>query len=307
MWQGSRQRKSRFSFRNGVKRRSSQKAPLTGRSRLKQERIKKRFLHGVGAVSALVLIVAGLSFASFGNALSLKELHIEGNNLIAAEALEARSWQFTAGAYFGLFSKQNIFLFPAGDLENLLFFEFPRAEEVSVKRNIFTRAVQIKVAERVPYALWCKVTTLPSEDSEEGLLVRERCFLADRLGFLFDEGTGQETLIKIYNGIKHPDGAMLRKQITPTYFRDVVSLLSGLQALNLDITSVTFREDEAEVIVAPGWKLLITFAKDVSAVPLNLATILDENELGSKLNQLEYVDLRFDDRVYYRLIDGSEG
>ena len=197
--------------------------------------------------------------------------------------------------------KQNIFLFPANDLERILEFEFPRSESIKVKRNVFKRTVVVDVQERTPYALWCREVALPRAADVEAASIGEECFLADSGGFLFSEATGEETLITLFDCVKHPDGAMLRKNVTPAYFRNVVALLADLQKLDLHITSVTFIDDEAQVMVAPGWKLLIALSKDVSTIPVNLATVLDENELGDQLDALEYVDLRFDDRAYYKL------
>lgn len=304
MWQGSRKRKSSFSVRSrtATRRTLKQKTPLKGKGTLRHNRLKKRLYLTVGVVAALVLAVVGLSALSFLDRLLVKEVEVRGQQSIHPVSLESRTLQYTASAIGGLFSRQNILLYPVEDVKKLLAFEFPRIEEIEVKRDFLKRTVALTVNERIPYVLWCRESFLAHEESEEKQRVEE-CYLADRTGFLFAAASGTETLIKLYGGVKHADGEMLRKTVTPSYFQDVVTLLTGLQELDLHIREVRFRGDEAEITVDPGWQLLVAFSKDITNVATNLITVLEENELIEQLHRVKYIDLRFDDRAYYKLVE----
>ena len=303
MWKGSKRKRSSFTLSGrGTTRRTFKQTRLTGKSKLKRDRIRKRQFALIGIVAMLVLVLVGLSFLSFSKKMAVREVTVSGQQNIHPLAIIARSHQYTAEAYMGLFSRQNIMLYPSKDLEQLLTFEFPRIETIDVKRHLFKRNVSIVLSERTPYALWCRQSEKKkSEEEAEDVVFWEECFLADRTGFLFGKASGTETLIRLHGGVKHPDGSMLRKNVIPEDFGKIVSLLTGLQEIPLRITHIRFDDDEVEVFMAPGWKLLLTLSKDISTVPINLSTVLDENELSTQLEALEYIDLRFDDRVYYRL------
>ena len=50
-----------------------------------------------------------------------------------------------------------------------------------------------------------------------------------------------------------------------------------------------------------GWDLRIALDKDLPTTAFNFAAVMDEYSLREKVGELLYIDMRFDDRVYYKV------
>ena len=55
-----------------------------------------------------------------------------------------------------------------------------------------------------------------------------------------------------------------------------------------------------------GFYIKASFGEDPNSIVNNLQLVLSSDALAGKFDQLEYVDLRFGDRVYYKLRGGAE-
>ena len=60
------------------------------------------------------------------------------------------------------------------------------------------------------------------------------------------------------------------------------------------------------VYLERGYYLKASFGEDPSQLVRNLNLVLSSSALTGKQDQIEYIDLRFGDRVYYKLVGQAE-
>jgi len=72
-----------------------------------------------------------------------------------------------------------------------------------------------------------------------------------------------------------------------------------MQVMGLNPRTVTFENEDARIIFETGWELRVALDKDLGATLFNLEAVLIENNLREKLESVRYIDMRFDERVYY--------
>ena len=284
MWKGAR-RASQAPKHKATARKRIKKAP----SKVALQRRRIRALKIAGVFSTVVLFFGFLSWLSFLPALSVQAVSVEGVTSVKPLSITSYAQQATASASLGFFSRQNILLYPAEELESELLFEIPRLATVALDRKLFAREVIVFAEERSPYVIWCA-----QQEKEE-------CYFADESGFVYEAASVEPDAIftVLYGGVRQKNkNTFLRERIQPGHFEEIHSFLEELQRLGLFAESVTLEGNDAYVKVASGWELRIALEKDLGAVAFNLEALLESDEF-STTEKLEYIDMRFDERVYY--------
>jgi cell division septal protein FtsQ len=268
----------------------------SGKLQLKRRRI---FVAKVlAAIAVVVLLVSGLSWLSFSDALAVENITVSGNTTLDADVLQVAAMQQAAGAYLSLFSKQNIILYPHEYVQNFLLFEFPRIKEVKVKRNFTKRTAAIQLSEREPYALWCRGAAQETDS--------ERCYYLDEGGYVFEEVSAEnenEINLSVFRGGSLTErGSILRGRLNAEQFPTLRKLIDELHSgLNLDVRAININGSDVELLIEPDWILKLALDKELDLVPANLQAVFSEYNLLVHPENIEYVDLRFDERAYYKL------
>lgn len=289
MWRGSGRRAPAKLTRKNAS------SPRLKASLVAERRRRIRFLTVAGVVSSVVLLASGISVASHLNALQVASISIEGNKKIKTRALEAYMHTATASTGFGVISKQNIFLYPTAMLERTAAYEFPHIESVSITRNLPKRNIEVSLAEREPYAIWCRTLT------------REDCYLIDATGFIYEKAqVPQEEYIAFSGGVTETRANPLRVSVAPEYFETVRQLIHALKENDISVVEVSFDGADGRLVTAGGWYVLIALDKDLGATAFNMEAVLDEYNLRTSLDSLLYIDMRFDERVYYKFKEENE-
>lgn len=293
MWRGSRQGQSRTQTSRVSKSAGgrSQTRVRLDKSKVAQQRVKKKALIGAVAFTVLVSFFGAVSWASFLDVFAVQSIAVSGTQEVRERAIESELLLATASARFGLFSQQNMLLYPREALEQQLLETYPRLHSVTINKQLTQHAVHVAVEEREIWARWCE----PSTDEAEV------CYHVDSSGFIFEPATAvSDSLITLRGGLRESRTDPLRARIAPQYFEEVAQLLVDLKNLSLDVYGVTFMDEDAAVLIAPGWELRVALDKDLGATAFNLRAVLDEQGLRESLESLEYIDMRFDERVYFK-------
>lgn len=286
MWRGSRHSNKRATTRVTAAKKVNTRAKLS-RSKIAQRRSKIRALQVAAGVVLMVSLIGAVSWLSFIDILAVQTIVVQGNEGVRTRAVQSQMMLATAGASLGLFSRQNTMLYPSSELENILAFEFPKIETVSIERKPTQQRVLVSIAERVPYGLWCR---------------GNECFHIDDEGFVFERVVATSTsLIAFSGGVDESRHNLLRAWVAPNHFVHATEFIQELMSLELSVKSFAFEGEDARITFADGWELRVALDKDLGAAAFNLAAVLDEYELRDRLPDLAYIDMRFDERVYYKL------
>ena len=107
--------------------------------------------------------------------------------------------------------------------------------------------------------------------------------------------TATSTMVSTY---KNPIG----HSFVSAHLPGILALLDLFQQAGLHPWGATVENNEDfSIPLSEGYFIKATFGEDTDQLVRNLNLVLSSDVLRSKQNDLEYIDLRFGDRVYYKL------
>ena len=267
------------------------RGPERRRSPLRTRRRNVRALIFFGALVLVAGIVYGVSVISYLPRFSIQAVEVEGAKAISASEISG----FVRGELYDgthpILSRSNIFLYPRAAIEKSVVDNFPRIRTVSISRpSPFAQTVTALVEEREAYARWC----------EGG-----DCYLIDDEGFIFSQAsTSADTLRTsyIFTGTTGTTTPSIGQRFLAGRIAGVLALLDRLGQAGFPAQSVTVEgEQDFSIRLLQGFDIRTSFGEDVDSVVKNLQLVLSSDPLDGKASELEYVDLRFGNRVYYKL------
>lgn len=262
------------------------------RQRLRDKRRNRRIVVACLCAFTAIALIGSLGGVSHLDQLAINDVAVSGAVRIEPQALSAAVAAGLDNDGFRLFSKSNMFLYPRRSIEEALVAEFPRIKDVSLSRpSPLSQSVLVAVEERAGYAKWC----LPKEVDDD------TCYLLDSEGFIFAQSAGEETVIPyvLYGGLAktNPVGQwFLRGRLA-----GVVALLDQLGNKGFPVREFTVdSEKDFSIRLQSGMTLYMSFDVDSQKNIANLETVLEDVSVRSQLDSLEYIDLRFGNRVYFK-------
>lgn len=262
-------------------------APKPRPVRLRDKRRRMRIFVACICLLSTLGAIGGLGAATHVERLTINDVSVSGAQAVAPEALVASVNAGLSTETFKLFSRENIFLYPKGAIEDALARDFPRIKDVALSRpSLLAQAVVVAVEERTPYAKWCV----------------SACYLMDSGGFVFAESTGEATTIgyEFRGGLakdRSPVGQWFLRGRLPeaVAFLDKLGV-AGFKAVAFDVGT----DKDFSVMLEGGTMLYLPFGSDTDALLRNLVTTVETDSLRDRIGELQYIDLRFGNRVYYR-------
>ena len=263
-------------------------------SPIRQKRKRVRALFALAAFSLFLVLAYGLHYLSYLPPLTIGAMSIGGTKVVPADALHDFVEERVAAHSHGFISGRNIFMFDTSDLESDILIKFPRIRTVRVSRTgFFDNTLVIEASERISFAKWC----LSGDPSKSGT----PCFLMDRDGFIF--ALADPTNVTEYSFLGSL--SLTSDPIGLTYgtghFPGILSLLDLLGQAGFSPTGASIVDDrDVLVSLGEGFYLKASFGESSGELVKNLKLVLSSDALKDKTKNLEYIDLRFGNRVYYK-------
>ena len=270
-------------------------------------RVRRRRVRVLIALAALILIGSvayGVSYLSYLPQYNIAEIHVEGAQEIAVEPVKMLAQATLADGAYHFISRSNIFLYPRAAIEDAVKNAFPRIRSAHVSRaSLLATALTVQVEERQPFALWCP----PAQEAAE-------CYVMDEDGFIFATraSTSERTQYVFSGGL--PAQAGLASSSSPIGQWFARAHLPGLIALLHSLGQTGFEPAGASIEgrqdffipLRDGFYIKASFGQEATTLSKNLELVLSSDTLKGKQGELEYVDLRFGNRVYYKLFSEGE-
>ena len=165
--------------------------------------------------------------------------------------------------------------------------DFPRIRQVTVSRpSLLAQAVVVAVQERQPYAKWC-----------DGA-----CYLIDAAGFVFAEaGSETPTLPYEFRGGLSRDHAPVGQWFLRGRLAEAVGLLDRFAAAGYAPAALEVEtESDFTLTLGSGLELYMPFDVDAASLLHRFEAAVESEALAGRLGELQYIDLRFGNRVYYK-------
>ena len=295
MWRQSRRVKTNVTKRSASANKSSHASAKLHHSKVAERRIKIRILLSAITFTLVVIFLGALSWLSFLPVLAVQDIEVSGNVDIRTRAVQSVLLEYTEKPLFGFFSRQSALLYPGAELEKILLFEFPKIESIQIDTQFSKQKVVVAIIERESYAQWCK-------NIEQDI----QCYALDVNGFIFEHIEPSVDSLIFEGGLSIDTVNVLRKFVEPKYFNDVSNFIIKLSDLGLDVQKFVFEDQDARVYIKPSWEIRIALDKDLSSTIVNLGAVLDEYHLRKKLSELDYIDMRFGERVYHKFKESTD-
>lgn len=223
----------------------------------------------------LILVLAYILFLS--PIFKIKEIKISDNRVISEEDIRN-----------SLDNQNNLFLATNSKLRDILFNDFPRISSVDIDKDIFKKSIELKIVER----------------KEVGIFCNQDCYYIDGEGVIFERAPQTSGVLILVIKDKSQNQAEIGKNVIPRElminFLDLRNyLFSQLNLRAIDFIIESGISEDIRVNTNEGWYILFDKSRDLKNQLQALELVLKE-KIGEERKNLEYIDLRIENRAYYK-------
>lgn len=258
--------------------------------RTKQKRAKaQKFFLRFGIF--FVFVTGGSLFLLLSPWIQFNHVSLSGNTSVLSEDIIQSANNVLSERVAWFFPRRNILLFRPHMLETRLVKEFPRLATVEVTRS-FSRSITLRVTERSGWGMYCKTD---SSDcfyiAEDGILIAEAPQLTGNAVFrIMDKRPRAAFFILGEQAVEASD---------TMFFQKIIEVLQNKYAVSArEIILGRVFEGQTELITNEGWYVLFDKHTNKEEALENLILVLDQRITDRSL--LEYIDIRFEGKVFYK-------
>ncbi len=235
------------------------------------------------------------------SALQIQQISITGLSAVREEDVQKEIMSALSGSYLaGLIPYRFLLVAPAQIIGDTLKQKFPLIAEVTVVKE-FPNKLVLAVKERVMFGILCNDAVsedaVPDEHRDIG------CSYLDTAGIAYDKAPQTQgfLIMKIStNASEVVIGSRAIDSLMMGRIKDINSKLPSV--INSPIVGYQLLRNvprEVRAMSKSGFSLMINRDDDLDHALYVLKTVL-EKEIGSRRNNLDYVDLRFGNKVFYK-------
>ncbi len=247
-------------------------------------------------ISSAVIIGVGIYFIFFSPYFSIKKIETSGLEKISYDELRGMVDEQISSRRFFIFSQNNIFIFDEKEISDKVYGKYA-LNFVKVNKSL-PGTIKISLEEKKPALIW-KTTDKFYVVDFDGAIIREitQTEVSEYQGNRF--GAKMATVFDDSNtSVANKDKVLSGQAVGAiTDIQNNLSRATGLVILNFVIAD---RNDSTlKCITGDGWGAYFSLINDLNAQINKLTTFLMDKKQEER-KRLEYVDLRFEDRVYYK-------
>ncbi|MCR4333884.1 MAG: hypothetical protein NUV60_02630 [Patescibacteria group bacterium] len=264
-----------------------------GSARLaERRRIRRR--RGIIAFTILFIFVIG----AFVWGLQQSQVRISHVDVYSTEAsiIEYAKSEMR-GNYLGIIPRDSIFFFPASGIRADILSAHSDIAAVSISRTSLT-SISIKTNDRIPIARWCGVAPTLVASSTKSL---KNCFVFDAGGLIFAAvASSTQTLnnFKLYAPLEgDPLEPLLATLARSEKLPSVFDFARQLDTFGSPTVYVVLRGDEVDDTLASGTRITYVLGHEQDAFT---ALVSARSDMNLTDGSIDYVDLRFDRKVYLK-------
>lgn len=256
------------------------------RERLAKRRQRARLILLAGTIVFSLCVAGGIIAATHMSALRIARVSVSGNVAIPTELIDKHIDAYMALLSRGVFAKANAFLFPHEAFEASVVGSFPRIESAHATIDgVIEPTLTLTVQERTAYARWCR---------------GDACFLMDAAGFVFAYDAGEErTLATDFFGLLTTE-AVIGRVYAPGQFEQLTLLTTAFAQRGLAASRAELVRENVHFMLERGFEVRVPLLGNPEVLASTLDVALASEALRGKSGKLEYVDMRFGNRVYYK-------
>lgn len=243
---------------------------------------------------SLVFVAVSGYIVFFSQYLEINNVYIEGAKELRSEKIKEAADSFLEEKYFRMLPNKNMILFRESGLRRRLEGTFKKISSVEVKK-IFPNSIVVSISERQALLIWCS---------------GESCFLVDENGTAYataDFGSAEvnENNLIIVHDQSRSEVSGGEVVFDPKFG----SFLIGFREKSRDSLDILFDSDfdtpkaisgDFTAFSKEGWRVNLNAEIGAEKEISMLKIVLDKNIEKGKRQDLEYIDLRTEGKVYYK-------
>lgn len=275
---------------------------------------------------ALMLLAGGGFFYLFliSSVFEINQITISGNKNISRENISQIIDEYSNRRFLFFWRPRNMILARPKEISQKILDKYILIGEVSVVKKYFHK-IEIAVKEREIFAIWCKVIarkrdyntdeTAINETSGDLLAIKNieitdefiptnECYYIDDTGVIFSEAPQSSgSLILRIDEVYDKDVKIGDKILNNKIIGSIISVQKSFNLENFKIIKFfmkNFKLPDLEILTSENWKIYLDINKNIENQMEILEKVLREKITPSERKNLEYIDLRIPDRVYYK-------
>ena len=261
---------------------------------LRQKRAHKQKKRLILYSSFFISIFIGFFYVLFFSGYcDVRSIAVSGTETIQADAVRAVvAIAFDERSMF-IFSNKNFLFFPTHETARMVKEKFPAIDSIDVSRKIWGAKVVVAIVERKPVGILC------------GKLEQDACMYFDKGGVVFVVApriVGASVLRIEEESLGDITGVPAQK-----YSADAISFVTTAKRQVGEKTGITVETfmflneyGDVEARTQEGFLILFSMKQDAELQAQILKNLLAAEIKDQALN-LEYIDLRVENRAYYKL------
>lgn len=253
----------------------------------------KWFWGGVLFVFFLWIIIY---FYFFSSLFFISKINVLGNNDIKSDDIIQISENSITKKIFSVGSWQvvskSIFLVNTKNIQQEIKNKFSKIEEVLVQKKLF-QTLNIKIKEKSAVAIFCNKLGILSEN----------CYFIDKEGIIFEELQELQNDFVVIKKTDLSDKDYIGQKVVD---QNIINMILKVQKIlkdnyNVDITDALITSPlRLNITTAEKWQIYLATDFDIDMQITKLNLLLKEEIAVNVRQKLQYIDLRFKDRAYYK-------
>ena len=269
--------------------------PQERKSPVREHRRKMRAIGALIFIIVLAGTVEGISAISYLPQYSVNNISVLGTKIVSPKLVRAYTETLLHDGTTPVISRGNIFAYPRDSIEKGIAERFPRVLSAKVSRESFlAQAITVAISERQQFASWCAD--------------KSKCYAMDNGGFIFaDAATSTTNAGPIFRGGITASTSPIRQIFLPGHFTEISDFFKVLRHAGFAPAEVEIiGNQDFTVLFSEGFFMKATLGSDANNRLRNLEIALTAEPIKGKVSKLEYIDLRFGNRVYYKFKEGMQ-
>ncbi|MBU2109896.1 FtsQ-type POTRA domain-containing protein [Patescibacteria group bacterium] len=234
----------------------------------------------------IVIVIVIVTWSFYLDYFRIKKITVEGNSFLESEKIISNVSSSLAGKYFYILPKSNILIIPKKEIINNLLNNFLRIKSIDVSRDL-ADAIVVAIKERKPAALLCE---------------ERRCLFLDDSGYAFEESAffSGDIYVKFIDQRDEKTFSLNKQILLETEYKNLINFTDLLAREKIKILHILLKNEGLyEFHTTEEWHMLLSERGDYKIAFDNLKIAL-ENQIKEKRPDLEYIDIRLRNKVFYK-------
>lgn len=261
--------------------------PIQPKLRLRDRRRRMMWVKVAAGTTVLAVCLGAVFYVSRLPDFQIKEIKVQGANIVTAEDVQNIVNEKLAGNYGVLIPRSNAIFAPKDEIEKALRSSFPEVARVTIS-GVGLTGLSVNIEERKTEAAWCAGAVTGAGD----------CYALDGDGFIFMKLASATGYVRYYGSV---DGGPVGATYLSGDFKTLDSFVkdtTGSINRAADSVSVAVNND-VTLAFTGGGELRFVKTDDTQATLENVASVFASQSFKTK-KDFEYADFRYGNKVYVK-------